>query len=120
MNVRHEFASTGLPTASRKVSNGWPYASSAKFEGQVTGHECLVKANRELESRGRCGCYSFPRGTRTTASLHRRMTEQTLSIASPAKCELGRIHMNERAPSLGDEAIVVPTTVQAPELFLAV
>jgi hypothetical protein len=52
--------------------------------------------------------------------MHRRMTEQALGIVLPAEYELGHIHMNERAPSLGDEAIVVPTTVQAPELFLAV
>jgi len=34
MNVRHELASTGFPSASGKVLNGWSCASSAKFEGQ--------------------------------------------------------------------------------------
>jgi hypothetical protein len=42
MNVRHEFASRGLPAASRKVLNGWPSTPSAKFEMQgptEAGHE---------------------------------------------------------------------------------
>ena len=34
MNVRHELASTGLPSAPGKILNGWWYASCAKFEGQ--------------------------------------------------------------------------------------
>lgn len=34
MNVRHELASTGLPSAPGKVLNGWWCASCAKFEGE--------------------------------------------------------------------------------------
>lgn len=34
MNVRREFASTGLSTASRNVSDVWPRASDAKIEAR--------------------------------------------------------------------------------------
>lgn len=79
MNVRHEFASTGLPTASGKVSNGWSYASSAKFEGQDP-----TEADRKITSGPWSSMQRLTKTNQTTlrsegrSALKKRLTELTL------------------------------------------
>lgn len=79
MNVRHEFASTGLPTASGKNSNAWPYASSAKFEGQGP-----TEADRKITSEFWSSMQRLTKTNQTTlrsagrSELKKRLTEPSL------------------------------------------
>jgi hypothetical protein len=79
MNVRHELASTGLPTASGKVSNARPYASSAKFERQGP-----TEAARKIRSEPWSSMQRLKKTNRTTlrsvgrSALKKRLTEPTL------------------------------------------
>ena len=79
MNVRHEFASTALPPVSGKVSNAWPYASSAKFEGQGP-----TEADRKITSESWSSMQRLTKTNQTTlrsagqSALKKRLTELTL------------------------------------------
>jgi hypothetical protein len=79
MNVRHEFASTGLPTASGKVSNARPNASSAKFERQGP-----TEADRKITSEPWSSMQRLTKTNQTTlrsagrSVLKNGLTEPTL------------------------------------------
>ena len=79
MNVRRELASTGLPTLPGKVSNAWPHASSAKFDGQGP-----TEADHKITSEPWSSMQRLTKTNKTTlrsegrTALKKRLTEPTL------------------------------------------